>query len=136
MTLIETMVVLAILGLIGSLSVVELSHSLSRYSVHEAASVLAADLRTARAQSGRTQEAVKFVASGATYAWTGHAPRALPNGVWFTSQSGDPIEFYPDGSESQSALEIGNNQGRLVIQLDPARGIVVSRGVLPSRPEL
>ncbi|HEY1709349.1 MAG TPA: prepilin-type N-terminal cleavage/methylation domain-containing protein [Rhizomicrobium sp.] len=128
MTLIETMVVLAILGLIGSLSVVQLSHSLSRYSLHEAAGVLAADLRTARAQASRSQEEVEFSANGATYGWTSHAARLLPNGVRFVSLEGDPIAFYPDGSESQSTIEIGNNQGRLVIQIDPARGIIIGPG--------
>jgi prepilin-type N-terminal cleavage/methylation domain-containing protein len=140
MTLLETMVVLGILGLIGTLSVVQLAHSLGRYALHEAAGVLAADLRTARAQAGRSQEAVEFSADGATYGWTSHGSRDLPNGVRFIAVNGEPIMLYPDGSESQSSIEIGNAQGRLVVYIDPARGIVMAPGAMPqpeqSRPEL
>ena len=121
-SLIELIVVLALLGLVVLVGMPALDDWLERYRVRTAAQNLAADmqLQRMRAVSRNRQHRITFDAANSQYTlfesdggggWTqlGPVANSLPQGVTFSSTLGDPIQlafggnpdiaiFHPDGS--------------------------------------
>ena len=124
-TLVETLVVMAILALVGSLSVVQFRQTMTAYTWRTAEAVVKSDLQIARSDALRGDRPVSFQVSadGSQYVWDGARPRALPAGVRLSGQS---ILFYGDGSSSGGELHIISARGEQRIGIESATGHLVS----------
>lgn len=123
-TLLEMLVVLGILGLIGSLSAVQLRHTLDLYALRSAEGSVRAAVKVARSQALRSGEAVAFSAAGSTYAWDGSSAHAVASGVSLSSSG--PIVFYPDGTASGGTITLSNTRSRLALAVDSANSATVA----------
>lgn len=108
-TLLELLVVLAIMGLILALSPPLLSAAMPRFQIWAAARDVAASLRGARdeAIAGRHEVSVTFEGESGRYAIDPNGgTRSLPAGMAFAArpafgnEGGQRISFFPDGSAS------------------------------------
>ncbi len=115
MTLLETLVVLAILGFISALSVVQVGRALDRVALREARGEVIAELKQARAQALRGGEPVTFAAAddGGSYGRTGHAMHALPDGVRMNQVA--PIAFFPDGTAQGADITLSSARGKVLL---------------------
>jgi prepilin-type N-terminal cleavage/methylation domain-containing protein len=117
MTLLETLVVLGILGLVSSLSVVQLQHTLALFSLRQAASQIEYDLKQARSEAIRGSRIVGFSvdSDGRRYAWIGHELRVVPNGA--TLSPNVLVTFYPSGGAAGGPLAVSNARGRVQLAI-------------------
>jgi general secretion pathway protein H len=124
MTLIESLVVLAILGLVSSLSVIQIDHALRLYSLREAVSAVAADMKMAKSRSIKSGQSITFSFNddGSTYGWGSGSVRYLPAGVHLSSAQSGPIYFYPDGSSSGGTVIVVNGGGSRSIAVNATTG--------------
>jgi prepilin-type N-terminal cleavage/methylation domain-containing protein len=123
-TLLEAMVVLAIVGLISGLAFPNLARGLQARSLQHAARTLAGDLVLARGDAIRRGQPVTFAVSadGAAYGWTGAERRTLgPETRLAMSQP--LITFDTDGvTGSAVTLTLRGPPGECRLTLDPATG--------------
>ena len=124
-TLIEAMVVIAILAMIGAIAFPEMRAGLSRVAFQQAAAGLRADLRMARAQALNTGERVdlEVAADGASYGWTPGPHRVLVDGLRLSSPDG-ATSFFPDGSASGGRLRLTGGRRSLEIGVNPLTGVL------------
>jgi general secretion pathway protein H len=124
-TLIETIVVIAILGLALSVVAGFAPRRHSTLDLSNAADGLAETLRSARATAIARSVPVVFApaADGRGYRLDG-AYRALPQSVLLTAAA--PIRFEPDGSSSGGVLRLANESGARVLRVDWLTGQVGS----------
>lgn len=127
MTLLESLVVLAILGLVSSLSVIQLDHALRLYALREAVSAVAADMKMAKSLSMRSGQSIAFSpnADGSTYGWSNGSVRYLPAGVHLSSAQDGPIYFYPDGTSSGGVVVVVNGGGSRSITVNATTGVTM-----------
>jgi len=124
-TLLETLVVVAIFALIGTLVVPNMASALNGLSLQQEARILQADLRVARATAIRTGEKVDVKMYGNGYTWIGGS-RAMPPGVAL-AMSG-PLSVYPDGSVQAAAITLSAHNRRYAINVYPVSGgVTVTR---------
>jgi general secretion pathway protein H len=126
-TLLETLVVVAIFALIGTLVVPNMTSALNGLSLQEEVRILQADLRVARATAIRTGQKVdvKMANGGHRYDWIGGS-RDMPPGV-VLGMSG-PLVVYPDGSVQAAAITLSARNRRYSIDVDPVSGgVTVTR---------
>lgn len=123
-TLLEMLVVLGILGLIGSLSAVQLRHTLDLYALRAAEGSVQAAVKVARSQALRSGAPVAFSAAGSTYAWDGSIAHSVPSGVALSASG--PIVLYPDGTSSGGTITLSNTRSRLALAVDSANGATVA----------
>ncbi len=129
MTLFETLVAVAILGLISALAFPALGRSVDALALDGAATALATELTSARATALRSGRGVRFdIATDARgYGWRavgGGARRvALPPRVTIAMQPA-AIGFYPDGSSTGARLALDAGRGRRTIAVDAATGLI------------
>lgn len=121
-TLIEMLVVLAILGLIGGLGYPRLQQAVRAQEFRTAGSGIAAALREARARAVRTARPVRFTATadGSAVGDDGGARLQLPGAVVATVT---PIIFYPDGSSNGGSARVADGTRRLRYDIAPATGL-------------
>lgn len=119
MTLIEALVVVAIAAMISAIGWPSLRSAAEGGRFNAASAALVADLRDARAAAIRSGAPVSFelAPDGRGYAWSGAAAREVGGGARITGASGDPLQFYADGSTSGGAIAIaaGRRGQRAVI---------------------
>lgn len=126
MTLLETLVAVAVLALISALGFPALDTMRQRAMVRQAASQVASDLGRMRASAILT-EAVRGIAimpEGQTYYADG-AVRQTPDGIRL---AGEGIRFFSDGTALGTDIAVAGRGGRVVISYDPALGIVLRDG--------
>ena len=123
-TLIEAMVVIAILAMIGSIGFPELRSSLRRAIFHQAAAGLRADMRMARAQALSSGSRVDLTVTedGMGYGWTPGPRRALVGGVQLRP-TGPAASFFPDGSSTGGRLALSADGRRFEVGIDPVTGL-------------
>jgi general secretion pathway protein H len=123
-TLIELVVVLAVLGLLATMAVPALSRRPPSLQAVERQAV--ALLRSARATAVRTGRAVEVIldAAGNRLA-VGPAAVAVPAGVPLELLDGPGrLAFFPDGSATAARIGLGAGSGRRVITVDWLTGAV------------
>ncbi|HEY1707122.1 MAG TPA: GspH/FimT family pseudopilin [Rhizomicrobium sp.] len=109
-TLLELLVVLAIVGLISGAVLPMFAASRPGLQARAAARAIAQDFRTARQAAISSGAKTRVVMNRAAnrYAILPDGPaRVLPKGIAFSVQtagSGDEIDFFPDGSSSGGAV--------------------------------
>ncbi|HVV64322.1 MAG TPA: prepilin-type N-terminal cleavage/methylation domain-containing protein [Rhizomicrobium sp.] len=127
-TLLETLVVIAIMALIAALVAPDMERTLEGLSLQQSVRLLQADLRVARGTALRTGQKVDLEATngGREYDWIG-GTRYMPAGV--TLQMSNPIVVYPDGSVVSANIVMAARGRRYAIAVDPVTG-----GVTVSAP--
>jgi type II secretory pathway pseudopilin PulG len=127
MTLLESLVVIAILAMIGTMGVVQLQHALRVYTLRQAASEVTADIKVARGYSIRSGQSVGFYASddGTAYGWGPTFARRLPDGVT-VQVTGSPVMFNGDGSSSGGDVTLVSGTIGRIIAIDPATGAAMA----------
>ena len=130
-TLLEMLVVVAILGIVGTIVLNRGPAHSARQDVRAAAAILSGGLRLARSQAIATDRAVAFVLNPATHAWqVGDAPpQALP-GTLAILAPGRGIVFSPEGGSSGGSIVLASGTVRAVLAVDWLTGRVsVGNGV-------
>lgn len=124
-TLIEMLVVLAILGLIGGLAFPRLQQAVRTQEFRAAGSTVAAMLREARARAVRSGRPVRFAASpdGSGYSSDGGAGATFPSPIELSVAPAGTIVFYGDGSSSGGSAVVAVDQRRLRFTVEPATGL-------------
>jgi prepilin-type N-terminal cleavage/methylation domain-containing protein len=128
MTLLEMLVVLAIMGFISALVVVRLDRAVALYALRESESAVAASLKFARARAIRGNEPVVFAVNGdgTAYGMSDGALAALPSGVVLHPSTGAGVMFFPDGTTNGGRFEIQNAPGRVALAVDAATGEIAA----------
>jgi prepilin-type N-terminal cleavage/methylation domain-containing protein len=122
-TLLETLVVIAIMVLITMIVVPNMIGWLSVLDLQQTTRLLEADLRVARATAIRTGQKVDLEATnhGREYDWIGGS-RFLPDGITLTMSN--PLVVYPDGSVQSAAITVTSRRRQYAIAVDPVTGAV------------
>jgi prepilin-type N-terminal cleavage/methylation domain-containing protein len=132
-TLIETLIAIAIIGILGSIAGVNLIDYQRRLNVEQAIAQVSTDLNRARMDARRTNQAIEFVANAgnSTYEYgpvNNHRIVNLPEGISFTQ--GLNVNFTPPYgvlSVPNSSLEISGNNHTRKVSLIGILGKVVIR---------
>src|SRR5262249_47153282 len=124
MTLLETLVVLAILGFIGSLAVVAMERVLTTFALHAAEDQVSAQLAMARARAVRLGEPVAFSAydDGRTYGASGGTLYQLPAELRLRMSDPGEVRFYPDGSSTGGNIVLNSARAGRALSVDPVTG--------------
>lgn len=120
-TLIEVLVVIALIALIGSMTAVAMSGGLQGIRLRAASKDIASQLRYTRAQAIASGQPQRFVInpSGHLYASPGKRDGRIPQqlGIRFygarqaSAQAGEgAIVFYPDGASTGGSVELSAKQ--------------------------
>lgn len=127
-TLIEMIVVLVVLGLVGSIVLSRGPLRSPILDLRAGARVMAAAMRGARAQAVDADHDVTFTidADHRDYGVRGGARRPLPAGLELAGKP-EPVVFHPDGSASGGAVTLAENGRQLVIRVDWLTGAVTLR---------
>lgn len=128
-TLLEALVVMAVVALIGGLAFPAVDRQLGAWRFASDARRLAADLERARALARRGDDPARIIATGAGYAVTREArvdfERMLPQS---RVSLATPLSFFADGSARGGPVHLRQDRHRLVLAVDPATGRVVRTG--------
>jgi len=128
-TLLEALVVMAVVALIGGLAFPAVDRQLGAWRFASDARRLAADLDHARALARRGDNPARVVATGTGYAVTRIArvdlERALPQS---RVSLASPLTFFADGSARGGPVRLSQGRYRLNLAVDPATGRVVRTG--------
>lgn len=124
-TLIEMLVVLAILGLIGGIAFPRLQQAVRLQEFRTAGATVAAVLREARARAVRTGRPVRFAANadGTGFGSDGGRSVALPSPLVVRTTPAGTIMFYADGSSSGGTALVASERRRLRFAVEPATGL-------------
>lgn len=122
-TLLEALVVVAIVGMLSAIIAPNMSASLDILSLRESAGVLQADLRTARATALRTGSRVIVapLPDGRGYDWVG-GTRRFPAGT-AVRMSGQ-LTFMPDGSILPADISLSSGGRRMQVSMDTITGAI------------
>jgi len=133
-TLIEMMVVLAIIGLVLGLIVPNIGRGAGHYALVATARDIAATLRLTRERAISTNRPIRFVAATDTFGSSEDKKlRHVPWGIALTisdrvqlgsGNSTDRIQFFPDGSSSGGAVEVIDGAARYAVVVDWISGNV------------
>ena len=126
-TLLEALVVIAIVAMVAGLIAPNIGASLDLLSLRQSASVVQADLRTARATAMRTSSMiiVKPLPQGRGYDWIG-GTRRLP-GTIVMKMSG-PLVFMPDGSMAVADIALASGARKIPIAFNTTTGAITAGG--------
>jgi prepilin-type N-terminal cleavage/methylation domain-containing protein len=122
-TLLETLVVIAIMALIAIIAAPNMIGWLAVLDLQQTTRLLEADLRVARGTAIRTGQKVDLEATnhGREYDWIGGS-RFLPEGITLTMSN--PLVVYPDGSVQSAAITVTSRRRQYAITVDPVTGAV------------
>lgn len=129
-TIIEAMVVLALMGIIIGISMPRLQNYVSKTRLDGAKNEVLSILRVARANALSEQRTYQVVFEEATNTYRilpGGASKSLPEGIKISSSSDVTYSFYADrtASVTPGKLTIVNSKGsRVVFTLVPATGYI------------
>lgn len=123
-TLIEMLVVLAVLGMVLAVTLLHGRPGNAAMEVRAASGVIAAALRAARAQAITADRPILFTVDPARHSFQvdNSAPRVL--GAALASVPPQGISFAPDGSASGGAVTVADGQHRLAVRVDWLTGRV------------
>lgn len=126
-TLLEALVVIAMVAMIAALIAPNIGASLDLLSLRQSASVLQADLRVARATALRTGSTVTVtpLKNGRGYDWIG-GTRHLADPVKL-SMSG-PVSFMADGSMIPARISIASGARHIPLNLNSTTGAITAGG--------
>ena len=126
-TLLEGLVVIAIVALIAAIISPNIGASLDLLSLRQSTSTMQADLRVARATAMRTGNPVtmKPLPRGRGYDWIG-GTRHLPENIAL-NMSG-PISFMADGSMVPANIALTSGTRKIPLAIDPTTGAVTAGG--------
>jgi hypothetical protein len=130
LTLIETLVALAITVMVGVLAYPRLQQNLLSYTQRQTVAVVSERLREAHAGALAADGPVAFYVTpnGRSLAVSGMAGDATPPGVTVSSPNGKPIIFYGDGSSTGGVVFV-TASGRSI----PIWVVAVTGGVAVGR---
>jgi type II secretory pathway pseudopilin PulG len=125
-TLIEALVVVALIGLAASVGFPRLQQSLASLSWRETIAVVAARLRQVRADALHSGGVRAFVIArdGRGYSAPGGGFVATPSGVELTAPSGRAIGFYSDGSSTGGAIWVSARGRSVPVRVSPDTGAI------------
>ena len=124
-TLLETVVVITIIGVITGLAVPYFSKAVQQQQFKTTAQELRRALETAHQLSinENSTVAIAFNTTEATYSF-GQRTYHLPGNISFSLEGNDDtINFYQDGSADQRTLVLRNDTHKLMIRIDPLTGL-------------
>ncbi|MBV8799969.1 MAG: prepilin-type N-terminal cleavage/methylation domain-containing protein [Alphaproteobacteria bacterium] len=126
-TLLEALVVIAVVALVAALIAPNIGASLSLLSLRQSASVMQADLRTARATAMRTNTKVVVtpLARGRGYDWIG-GTRRLPGDIALKMPG--PVVFMPDGSMLPAQIALNSGTRKVAIAFNTTTGAITTGG--------
>jgi prepilin-type N-terminal cleavage/methylation domain-containing protein len=126
-TLLEALVVLAIVGMIAAIVAPNIGASLDLLSLRQSTSTMQADLRVARATAMRTGNpvAMKPLPRGRGYDWIG-GTRHLPENIKLTMPG--PVSFMADGSMLPANIALSSGGRRIPLVIDVTTGAVTAGG--------
>ncbi len=131
-TLIEALVVVAIIGMVAAIGFPQMRQALLTLSRRQAVATVAARLRQARAEALRRDTPVVFAVTdgGTTYGLTGGRPTPTPPGVILASSAarGKAIAFYGDGSSSGGSIWVIAGRQRTAVCIGAGTGVVAVGG--------
>ncbi len=127
-TLIEMIVVLVVLGLVGSIVLSRGPLRSPILDLRAGARVMVAEMRGARARAIDSDHDVVFTVDAARrdYGVRGGARRPLPAGLELSGRPA-PVVFHPDGSASGGTVTLAENGRQLAIRVDWLTGAVTLR---------
>ena len=133
-TLIEMIVVLAIIGLLLAVIMPHVGRGIGPHALVATAHDVAAALRLAREQAISTNQPIRFVAAANTFGSSGdkhlqHVPQGIALAISDGVQPGvgknvDAIEFFPDGSSTGGAVEVIAGTARYAVLVNWISGNV------------
>ena len=120
MTLLETLVVVAILALVGAIGWPEMRGRGAGAVLRADTGALVADLKRARAAARHLDRPVTFAADadGRGWRWDGGAFRLEAP----LRLAADPVVFFPDGSATGRTLTLGGGPNLVSVRVDRATG--------------
>lgn len=126
MTLLETLIVMAVSAMLAALAFPSLERSVERFAIMQARVAFVADLRVARAAAMRQGQAVLVGVSpdGTTYQIQGRRT-ALPSRLRLSVRARQPIAFHPDGSATPATVAIATPDNIAWLRIAPATGIIL-----------
>jgi general secretion pathway protein H len=125
-TLLEMLVVIAIMGLISGIAFPNMVRALQRLPLLQARAALAANLVKARADSARLGQAVRvdFAEDGRAYRFES-SEVALPAPVTLRADTRSVV-FFADGSSSGAQLRLTGRGKTVIVSVDPTTGVVAA----------
>ena len=129
-TLLELLVVLAIIGLLAVIAVPRFAGALPGAELESGARQLVAGLREARSRAVSQNRQVPFILAGGANRYSiglGGRGAALPENIAITLWTGTTeitganqgaIRFFPDGSSTGGRIELAGKGGKRVIGVD------------------
>lgn len=143
-TLIEMIVVLAVIGLVLALVLPNLGHSSGRYALAATAHDVAATLRIARDRAIARNRPTRFVANASSFGSAeDHHLRQVPPGITLsivgreqtvTRDRASGIRFFPDGSSTGGRIDLKAGTARYAVLVDWLNGDV-SIEAQPAAPQ-
>jgi prepilin-type N-terminal cleavage/methylation domain-containing protein len=126
-TLLEALVVIAIVGMIAAIVAPNIGASLDLLSLRQSTSTMQADLRVARATAMRTGNPVvmKPLPRGRGYDWIG-GTRHLPENIGLTMSG--PVSFMADGSMLPANIALASGGRKIPLAIDTTTGAVTAGG--------
>lgn len=126
-TLLEALVVIAIVALIAAIISPNIEASLNTLSLRESASVMQADLRVARATALRTGNKVtlKLRPDRHGYDWIG-GTREFPQAV--SVSMSNPVTFMADGSLIPATISVSSGNRHIPLSINTTTGAVTAGG--------
>jgi general secretion pathway protein H len=131
-TLIEALVVVAILGMVAAIGFPEMRRQLATLAQHQTVATVAARLRGARAEALRRDAPVVFAITrdGTGFATTGGRVDRTPEGVVLAvspARAGSLV-FYGDGSSSGGSVWVGAGRRTTRVDVTAGTGVVAVGG--------
>jgi general secretion pathway protein H len=125
-TLLETMVVMGLMGLIAMIAAPNIERALGLMELRETAGALQANLRVMRSDALRSDQQVAFSlsADGKGYSWSEGETRRVPGQVELQILKGQSILFYDDGTTTGGTVVASSGGRRISIVVDAATGAV------------
>jgi general secretion pathway protein H len=130
-TLIEMIVVLAVIALVLAIAIPNLGRSPARPALAATAHDVAASLRLARNRAITRNRPTRFLATAGSFgAGDGNALQPVPRGIALEVSGGgidgrmDDIRFFPDGSSTGGRIDVTAGAARYAVLVDWINGNV------------
>jgi prepilin-type N-terminal cleavage/methylation domain-containing protein len=119
-TLLEMLVVVAIMALIAGMTFPNLGRAMDRMNLAQAGADLAANLRIARADAAQRGHAISFeiAEDGHGYGWD-QSRVSLPPALKIEGGS----DFFADGTSTGGSFKVVGRAGGLGVSVDPVNGV-------------
>jgi len=128
LTLVEMLVVLAIIGIVGSIAVLGVGGDRS-VNVEAEAQRLASEIRQASDSALVTDRPVTFAWDSGGYSFSGAERRELPSGVQMTvPEASSPILFSPDGPNRALSIGVAADETAWLVKYDGFNVTVIPDG--------